>query len=476
MATVRPIPSTPSCSSQSSLPPSYAISVHDHVLPIGWQCKYDPKTNKYYFFNDYGSATWDSWRGGQQGSCQSSRSSSPSHTYTIRSYYQPFSARYKANDATVQRIAKLFPDVDENYIAQLLRKNANREYVVSNILRTENYAKTYQAQPDEALYYKLKGKFPAVDQNVIKQLLCKYNNSEHDVISGIISHLAPHVGRYQSSGSPKMKLRYIKILYPEVDEIVLFDLLYNCDHNVTDVMEKIEKMGYKKNPLPPRPKNINADRSRPKTLTTREPKQPAFPPNIFEKQQIFEKLQADFPNVDRFLINMALESSAFNEERSRLFLNSMTPQDSDKYLPKDWSTGQSDEMTLQTKSTQTGGLIESTFGTPITKRKTDPIKTLNVMTCTAEDGIIIEKKKVPLAKGVDASNHKGTNIYNLIKSYIPWRGADSRNKLGQDPSNRKGPSISNKSNSGHKAKGPDSINQKGPSPSLRLKKPLVVDK
>ena len=46
MATVRPIPSTPSCSSQSSLPPSYAISVHDHVLPIGWQCKYDPKTNK----------------------------------------------------------------------------------------------------------------------------------------------------------------------------------------------------------------------------------------------------------------------------------------------------------------------------------------------------------------------------------------------------------------------------------------------
>ena len=89
---------------------------------------------------------------------------------------------------------------------------------------------------------------------------------------------------------------------------------------------------------------------------------------------VFEKLQEDFPDVDRTIINMALESSAFSEERSRLLLNAMTPQDSEKYLPKDWSTGQLPEITLQTKSTQTGAFIESMFGTPIIKRKTDPIK------------------------------------------------------------------------------------------------------
>lgn len=90
---------------------------------------------------------------------------------------------------------------------------------------------------------------------------------------------------------------------------------------------------------------------------------------------VFESLQTEFPNADRVLINMALESSSFNEDRARLFLNSMTPQDSEKYLPKDWTDSQATLTTLNTKSTQTGAFIASMLGTPIIKRKTNPEKT-----------------------------------------------------------------------------------------------------
>ena len=32
--------------SEETSSPSVALSVHDHVLPKGWQCKKDPRTNK----------------------------------------------------------------------------------------------------------------------------------------------------------------------------------------------------------------------------------------------------------------------------------------------------------------------------------------------------------------------------------------------------------------------------------------------
>ena len=51
-----------------------------------------------------------------------------------------------------------------------------------------------------------------------------------------------------------MKLRYIKLLYPEVDEAVLFDLLYNCDHNAQTCIQRLEKMGYKRKEIVPRSK------------------------------------------------------------------------------------------------------------------------------------------------------------------------------------------------------------------------------
>jgi len=41
-----------------------------------------------------------------------------------------------------------------------------------------------------------------------------------------------------------MKLKYLKFAYPDVDEIILLDLLFNHDHNVNKVIEHLTKIGY----------------------------------------------------------------------------------------------------------------------------------------------------------------------------------------------------------------------------------------
>jgi len=123
----------------------------------------------------------------------------------------------------------------------------------------------------------------------------RYNNVEHEVIAALVSGLGPHSARLQSHslvGSPKMKLRYLKLIYPEADEAILFDLLYNCDHNAQEAMERLDKMGYKKK------ETIRPSSAKVESLTNigesvralRPQSAPIaprlqFPPNVADKQK-----------------------------------------------------------------------------------------------------------------------------------------------------------------------------------------------
>lgn len=41
-----------------------------------------------------------------------------------------------------------------------------------------------------------------------------------------------------------MKLKYLKFAYPDVDEIILLDLLFNNDNNVNKVIEHLKNLGH----------------------------------------------------------------------------------------------------------------------------------------------------------------------------------------------------------------------------------------
>ena len=131
---------------------------------------------------------------------------------------------------------------------------------------------------------------------MIQEIICetfvnrRHDNVEHEVIAAIISSLGPNHARYQSTticpGSPKMKLRYLKLLYPEADEAILFDLLYNCDQNAMDAITRLESMGYKRSAsakasAETEPKASKAVRPQTVPITS---KTTQFPPNTTEKQ------------------------------------------------------------------------------------------------------------------------------------------------------------------------------------------------
>lgn len=125
------------------------------------------------------------------------------------------------------------------------------------------------------------------------------------MIAAIISTLGPNYARYQSSsmvvpGSPKMKLRYLKLIYPDADEAVLFDLLYNCDQNAQEAINRLEAMGYKRTdssrPTSAKITDVPTITITPKATRPQSapiaPKLSNFPPNSAERQQ----------SIDFFLI------------------------------------------------------------------------------------------------------------------------------------------------------------------------------
>lgn len=183
--------------------------------------------------------------------CHSSTSSSPTQAcgYTGSFTVQSFTSRYKVSEFAVQRIRKIFPDVDEGHISYLLRIYHNREEIVIKSLLGEGCRVDGIAAVDEGLFYKLRKNFPFVNPDQIRMLLAKHNNVEHETIAAILYSQSSKGFRFDTSrkpGSPRIKLRYLKLLFPSVDEDKLFDLLYNNERNAQIVIDSLERMGYKK--------------------------------------------------------------------------------------------------------------------------------------------------------------------------------------------------------------------------------------
>ena len=78
--------------------------------------------------------------------------------------------------------------------------------------------------------------------------MAKNENREHETITAILGCQTTKGYRFNQfrPSSPTLKLRYLKLIFPEVDEDHLFDLLYNSGHNAREVIDTLEALGYKK--------------------------------------------------------------------------------------------------------------------------------------------------------------------------------------------------------------------------------------
>ncbi|XP_064458719.1 uncharacterized protein LOC135369038 isoform X2 [Ornithodoros turicata] len=409
--------------------------------------------------------------------------------------------RFKSETTTVpvdeRLLVKLclqFPTVEEGHIFTLIKQYNNRENVVVSALMAEGHPRA-QIHPnahehispklqkiDEGIVCKLHGYFPNVDPEQIRALLYKHNNQEHEVIRTLVSGPGNYIIRHQSSasGSPKMKLRYLKLVYPEADEALLFNMLYNCDNNAQEAITRLGDMGYKKKDAPfvrPTPKKTPP----PKPVEVRRPSV-VIPPSGADRQKVLNRLQDQFAAVSQTLLNMALESSNYNEERAVQFLNAMTPQDS---RPLPGATAEVNmgvrEATADSKAAPSSvGKGDASKDTPAVKILSDkatspPPKSASERsfrpkflrkifkfskgTSTHEDQQPPPVNRIT-PKGPNSSLLRGPNDRNLLREYLPWKGPDPDNRRGPDPALHHGPDPKNLTTKDSRAKG--SLFRRGP--------------
>ncbi|XP_076353852.1 uncharacterized protein LOC143248872 isoform X2 [Tachypleus tridentatus] len=545
-------------------------------LPSGWECRYDPRSGRYYFINHTEhTTTWEDPRLRhpqlQQGSyakhylyglgkpstpgltkayqayygalqhCVPSGPAPPSSAGSYQGAYSPFygSPRtpYRFKDAgavqvderLLNKLCLQFLTVDEGHIWQLLKQYHNRENVVLSALLAEGHprAQTHpmayehltpklqkqiiDSQPppvDEAVVLKLHNFFPLAGVEQIKGLLRKHNGQEHDVISALVSgSKGSGVNQSPHTGSPKMKLRYLKLVFPEADEAVLFDVLNNCDNNAQEASTRLTNMGYKKRDTPIlRPNNSSQHATPPPKTEVQRPSLPMerpFPPvmlNPADRNKVQASLQEQFPGVARTLIGLALESSNYNEERARQFLMAMTPQDSTRQV----SHSEASQGAENLPSSATEHILPSlpaeappvpprsrhpsssqdSAGDGVSRSRHSSMEKQSIRGDTTREGtpshstvrsssawkaglvgMIRQKFKKEVMKfskatstqedqksvstnrsqpkGPNSSLYKGPREDLLLKEYLPWKGPDPQNCKGPDPTLCRGPDSKN---------------------------------
>ncbi|XP_060520463.1 uncharacterized protein LOC132698433 isoform X2 [Cylas formicarius] len=308
-------------------------------LPSGWDCKLDERSGKYYYVNHYTkTTTWEDPRTRHRPlgtpkhfsntpveyiPLQEIKSGSRKSPLTLRSGRVQDSSFSTTNslcgsdpEESVAKISAMFPTVSETHIKMLLKKYLNREALVISALQVEKYPITtpgpFSTPPPQRNFWR----------------------SGSPALKGVAG--SPRVGEgFRNSprphSSPKLKLRYMKSIFPNADETVILEVLQNNDSNIQKTSETLKEMGYSKKdhfkPATPKP-DVKVD----SPAGTNEPDQTHKLPapkmkTSEEKQQMKEKLQDKYKDVAEHLINIALESVNYDESRANQILQIMIQED-----------------------------------------------------------------------------------------------------------------------------------------------------
>ncbi|XP_017048631.1 uncharacterized protein LOC108093185 isoform X2 [Drosophila ficusphila] len=277
-------------------------------------------------------------------------------------------------DAVVTKIQNMFPTAGENHIRLLLKRYYNSEAVVISALQVEKHPVTmpgpFVTPPSQRHLFHSGSAFymtpPARRPDTVASRRTSRTASPlpggrfgslvsvqsgpggpagplghgHQMVLPPGSAIPPALHgspQWRSSpkphSSPKMKLRYMKNIFPKADEELLLDILANADNNVQFASEKLISLGYTKREMqqPHRPNNrppeLNQDQQaagdqgtvhiplRPKEYTEEE------------KTKMQTLLKEKYPQIAERIILMALESVNYAEDRATQILQIVQDED-----------------------------------------------------------------------------------------------------------------------------------------------------
>ncbi|XP_001996787.2 uncharacterized protein LOC6570559 isoform X1 [Drosophila grimshawi] len=270
--------------------------------------------------------------------------------------------------AVVTKIQNMFPTADENHIRLLLKRYYNREAVVISALQVEKHPVTmpgpFVTPPAQRHLFHSNSAFymtpPArrLDMGASRVTVTSRTASPlpggrigslmsmHSATPPLTAAHAVHgvgvVGlhgspQWRSSpkphSSPKMKLRYMKNIFPKADEMLLLDILANADNNVQFASEKLISLGYTKRDmqLPHRPNNrppqMGTDQQAGNDQAVRHIPLRPKEYTAEEKTDMEALLKERYPQVAERIILMALESVNYAEDRATQILQIVQDED-----------------------------------------------------------------------------------------------------------------------------------------------------
>ncbi|XP_034255522.1 uncharacterized protein LOC117653754 isoform X2 [Thrips palmi] len=394
-------------------------------LPNGWECRNDPRTRRNYFINFINkTTTWDDPRvnpsivhapppynepttdiftmqdissyrpspvPGRVHTAPLMGSHAIGHHSSSKIHETSFSTAV-ATEHSVAKISAMFPTVSETHIRALLIKYHSREAVVISALQVEKNPITTP------------GPFstPPLSRHIIippSVLPPNYHSTPPPGLRDFASTPPPSLYSYgygtggtltgslassscmgspafrhspRPHSSPKMKLRYMKSMFPKADETIILDTLYNVENNVAAATNQLQAMGFDKKDSTPSCGGTPSSKGKETEKSSKnEKKEKAVPTptpsarlrSVVEKQEMRDRLKKVHPDLAEQLISMALDSVDYDENRASHILNIMIK---DEVTPKSTQPNSASSSQRPQSSNKSNDAEVSSMGTKTT--------------------------------------------------------------------------------------------------------------
>ncbi|KAL0123408.1 hypothetical protein PUN28_005736 [Cardiocondyla obscurior] len=435
-------------------------------LPPGWECRYDIRSGRPYFINHFNrTTTWEDprvryWQYSQY--IQSQNSMALSSAATTISQDIPMQTGGSGSGGHLNhRVPQIYPTPSPYHNPQLAFLPPSAQDLKTPLSFKSTSAMTTR-------FGDLTLGSPTPVRNT-ETSFTQNSDSESQVAK--INAVFPTV----SDTHIRLLLKkYLKNVFPKVDETILLDILEQSDNNVQKASEKLIDLGYeKRNPIVPAkiiPKKneeeeIHDDQS--------APTPPPRIKSLEEKNKLKTRLMEKYKNLPDRIVMLAMDSVDYDEEKAIHILNIVMAEEATRPLCASSSqSSKSDERKYSPPVTEAIKLSASPIKKINNEAETEKLKRsknkteipkVSRGTSTTEDK---EYKSPYLTKPIGSNSDiaKGANNDLLLPDYAPWSGPDP-NLLAKQPFLRSlaiGHDASLISTRDYVAKGSQSELRKGP--------------
>ncbi|XP_044259453.1 uncharacterized protein LOC123007793 isoform X4 [Tribolium madens] len=370
-------------------------------LPPGWESRTDFISGKTYYINhNTKTTTWDDPRTRQ-------KHTTPKHVeYIPLQHGSPDLRRNYVYPSQISPIPAFQISSTQNPKCnplQELRGGSRLSPLTVRGAKVQDSSLTIHSETDDAVS-KISAMFPTVSETHIRLLMKKY----------------------------------MKSIFPQADETVILDILYNNESNIQKASEILSEMGFNRKDTVKAAQlkmETRIEEKRIEEVKRNEPPPP--PPKIKTKEEkaaLKEEMKKKYAEVPEHLIKIALESVDFNESRANQILEIIIQEDTDKKAAESVAIGNEIQEEIVKKSelkvtemptSQSRQSIKSLLkADKVEKDKTTYSRLVENMSPERRSPNIMS------TKGPNVDLIKGPNSKILLEDYVNWQGPNSNIRKG----------------------------------------------